>query len=118
MQKFYSIDPEMSGDWGGKTRFVNYDEIQARRAYRRKLENVEILFDWLPEDDLIYCGDCYLVTDRLEQALQEGQISGVRFEHVKLSKSDIFRSYYPRKRVPQNFKLMIPTGEIQFSNEH
>ncbi|MCW3099906.1 MAG: hypothetical protein JWL77_5524 [Chthonomonadaceae bacterium] len=118
MPIFYSVDPENSGDWGGKTRCVNYDEIQARRAYRRKLENVEIVFDWMPQDDLITCGDCYMVSDRLEQALQDAQVSGVRFEPVKISKSDIFRSYYPRQRLPHNFKWMISTGEMQFSNQH
>jgi hypothetical protein len=118
MPKFYSIEPENSGDWGGKTRVVNYEEIKAGRAYQRKLENVEIIFDWMPEDDLITCGDCYLVSDRLEQALQDADISGVRFESVKISKSDIFRGYYPRRRLPHSFKLMVPTGEMRFSNVH
>lgn len=38
MTSFYSIEAEHPGEWGGETRFVNYDEIRAGLTYRRKLK--------------------------------------------------------------------------------
>lgn len=45
-------------------------------------------------------------------------VSGVRIETIKLSISETFEDYYPGEGIPRNYKLLIPTGEMRFSNEH
>lgn len=117
-QNFFSLEPESPGDWAGHTRFVNYDEILAGKAYRRKLEDIEVVFDFMPNDDLIICGECYLASDRLKDGIQSAKLTGAHFEKIDLSISEIFEGYYPEIETPKNYSLLVPQGEMRFANVH
>lgn len=115
---FYSVTPEWPCELGGKTRYVNSEELRNGQAYFRKVDNIEIFFNSIPEDDFVQCESCYMVTERLAHAIKDAHLTGVRFEAANVFKSDMFKAYYPGKRVPRNYELMIPTGDMKFSNYH
>ena len=117
MSLFYSIDPTAYGEWGKGTVFVNYNEIKEGKEYLRKLTKLEYSFEHLPVDDIMSSNDCYLVTEELAIALEEANITGIRFERVKISRSLNFKAKYRYMRLPV-YRWIQPTGELLIANDH
>lgn len=100
---FYILDPEVAGGWGPNTEFTR---IPGRRLVVNKLH---YQFDGWLGDELLESSPCYIVTERLANAIQHHKLSGCELKAVEVSTSDQFRELYPLRRLPR-FAWLDITG--------
>lgn len=96
---FYSLYPEVSGGFGDN---VVYDPAT------RHVSHLHYEFDgWLGDDILQTSPCCYIVTERLKDAISKIAGSGYFFAHVEISTSDQFRELYPNRDLPPFWWLQV-----------
>jgi hypothetical protein len=65
-----------------------------------------VMEGWLG-DDLLETFPCYIVTERLGNALRSQSLSGIAFGSVQVSKSQQFEDLYPNRQLPKFFWLKV-----------
>lgn len=102
--KYYTLDPEVAGELGKHTvmDFSVHPPLVSKLHYE--------LDTWLG-DDLIQSFPCYLVTERLQNQIQNATLAGASFAPVKLDLSSNFKELHPSKAVPCFIWLKI-SGEV------
>ncbi len=99
---FYALHPEVAGGLGPNT-------VMDRTTHPPKVENLHYEFDdWLG-DDLIATFPCFVVTNRLREAIQRASATGCTFADLEISKSELFSEINPLRKLPQ-FHWLIVTG--------
>lgn len=89
---FFFLYPEVAGGFGEN---VVYDPAT------RHVEHLHYEFDgWLGDDILQTSPCCYIITDRIKQAISKVANSGYAFAEVEISKSEQFRDIYPDRELP------------------
>lgn len=97
----YVIDPEVAGQLGPET-------ILIRGAGKRpQVEFLEYTFDGWLGDDLLQSHPCFIVTQRLADAIFASELTGYRFDRVKVSRSGEFMDMHPNKQLPDFVWLQI-----------
>ncbi|GAB4018836.1 hypothetical protein GCM10028773_19810 [Spirosoma koreense] len=56
-------------------------------------------------DDILATVACYIVTERLKQAIEKQALTGVVFDDVIISKSKTFNKRYPEPQLPTFYWL-------------
>lgn len=112
MEQLFQLEPEVAGGWGPGTHYANLDEIRAGRATVPELRNFEYLFDGWLGDELLTTHPCFIITEGLAASLQRADVSGVRLEPVKVSKSDDFFQLHPDDLALPSFVRLVPEGKV------
>jgi len=118
MRKLFLLYPEVAGSWGGNTIITERDEIDGRvcRPRTHQISHLHYIFDgWLGDEILESC-PCYIVTQSLANSIRQADFTGVRFENVEVSKSDLFLEVHPHLELPK-FYWLIPEGKVELENE-
>jgi len=85
MSTFWLIEPEVPGDWNPHHSTVD------RSVWPPHILTLQFDFDVFPRSDLITSFPCFLVTARLQQALEKEAFVGIDFDFAYLSKSYKYR---------------------------
>lgn len=93
--RFYKLDPEVAGGWGPNTEFTR---TPGQRVIVHKLH---YQFDGWLGDELLESSPCYIVTERLADAIRGQNLSGYELKPAEISASAQFRESYPDKQLPQ-----------------
>ena len=102
MSKFFVLEPEVPGELGPGTvlhRTPSGLPVATRIEYR--------FTDWLG-DDLITSHPCFVVTQRLGEALRTGGFTGIRLETLDVTLSLEFLERHPEWKLPMFAWLQVP----------
>lgn len=72
-------------------RYGSYCEVCKREA-PRVIEFLDYCFDGWEGEDIVKADECYAVTTRLRDALEQSGLTGFSFRDMKTSKSELFSS--------------------------
>ncbi len=92
--------PEVAGGLGTKTRMAGgvHPPIVSRLHYE---------FDGWLGDVLLETFPCFIVTKDAKRKLQSIGATGIRFDEVEVTTSEMFRGLYPNRQLPEFFWLQI-----------
>ena len=115
MPGFSLLEPEVAGELGD-------DTVIDRSAHPPRVSELHyVLTGWLG-DELLESFPCYIVTERVADALQRAGLTGCTFDAVKLEVSNQFRELYLDRHVPM-FRWLRITGrafvdDFAMSDDH
>ena len=113
--KLYMIEPEVAGEIGEKTVYENYDAI-VNDGEIAVITHLHFVFmGWLG-DDVLEVTPCFLISDRLKNAIEKSDLKGYEFEDIEISLSDDYLEMYPNRETP-SFYRVIPKGTIKIQDE-
>ena len=115
MTGFSSLEPEVAGELGD-------DTVIDRSVHPPRVSKLHYVFTGWLGDELLESFSCYIVTERVADALQSAGHAGYTFDAVELEVSDHFRELYPNRHVPP-FRWLRITGrafvdDFGMSDEH
>lgn len=109
MTAYYQIEPEVAGGWGESTEADTSTHPPTVYFLHYEFQG------WLG-DELLESFPCFLVTQRVGQALQEAGLVGYRLEEVKVSVSSEFLEAQGDLMLPEFHRLKITgrAGQADF----
>lgn len=90
---FRSIEPEVAGRIGKDSKL----DVSVHPPIVHQLHYE--FQGWL-HNDILESFPCFIVTDSLKEAIVNAQLSGVVFDYVKVTTSDLFDELYPTVSLP------------------
>ncbi len=101
MTCYHILEPEVAGGWGKDTDFTR---TPGQPVVVRKLH---YQFDGWLGDELLESTPCYIVTERLAAEIKRSKLTGVSFDEVLTSKSEMFDELYPDRVLPKFIWLKV-----------
>ena len=98
--KYYVVEPEVAGGLGERTRID-------RSTGKMVVTTLHYQFDGWLGDELLESTPCYIVSERMAHAIEQAQLTGVRFDEVEVTTSDQFREFYPNRQLPKFVWLKV-----------
>jgi hypothetical protein len=94
------IEPEIAGELGSKT-IIN-------RIYDPPIvEKLHYEFNGWLGDDILESFPCYIMTKRLKNKIENRHLSGIKFDDVYVTTSQLFNDLYPEKIIPKFYWARI-----------
>ncbi|MFB6587896.1 hypothetical protein ACFCVQ_19990 [Bacillus thuringiensis] len=110
----YLLSPEVAGGHGEKTIYSNEKNI-GTEGISGKVQFLHYEFyGWLG-DDLLESTPCFIVSEKLKNALLSSELKDFKLEECLISLSEEFQELYPGKELP-NFWRLIPLGTVNHEN--
>lgn len=110
----YLLSPEVAGGHGEHTVYGTEKNI-GTEGISRKVQFLHYEFyGWLG-DDLLESTPCFIVSEKLKNALLSSELKDFRLEECLISLSEEFQELYPDKELP-NFWRLIPLGTVNHEN--
>lgn len=104
-KNYILIQPEVVSGLGEKTEFNTEEPVEGQKRFVTKLHIH--LEDWLG-DDLVETYPCYMVTEKLKNALEKSKFLGFMFHEIELTLDEYFDDNYQlSKDLPEFFWLKI-----------
>jgi hypothetical protein len=100
MSIYYIIEPEVPGGLGDNT-------IIDTSVHPPVISVLHFEFDGWMGDDIAESFPCYIVTERLMNAIKEHNFSGVAFDTLIMSKSGEFMNMHPLRELPVFYWMKI-----------
>jgi hypothetical protein len=94
MTAFYAVEPEVAGGWGEHTIFARMPR-EPMVIHRLHYE-----FEGWDGDELLEGTPCFIVSERLAREIEGARLTGVKFDAVEVTTSNVFRELYPNRQVP------------------
>ncbi|AZA77809.1 hypothetical protein EG359_10375 [Chryseobacterium joostei] len=94
------IEPEVAGGLGKHTQIDN-------SFFPPIIKKLHYEFDGWLGDDILESFPCYIMTEFLKKAIESEHLTGIIFDEVIISKSEIFLELYPDKELPFFFWAKI-----------
>jgi hypothetical protein len=99
--RYWKLYPEVAGGFGANTVFTR---VPGKPLIVHKLHYE---FSGWSGDDLLTSTPCYIVTDRLARAIKDASLTGVEFDNVEITTSDLFEELYPGRKLPPFIWLKV-----------
>lgn len=116
MEKFYLLEPEVSGGLGQQTVIINYDDLKKGLAKIPNVIQLEYVFDdWLG-DDLIETTPCFIITEELSTKIKSTNLTGYSFDKVLISKSDLFKQIHQEDFRLPDFLWLKVLGSVKLND--
>ncbi|WP_416808984.1 hypothetical protein [Bacillus thuringiensis] len=110
----YLLSPEVAGGHGEKTIYSNEKNI-GTEGVSGKVQFLHYEFyGWLG-DDLLESTPCFIVSEKLKNALLSSELKDFKLEECLISLSEEFLELYPDKEL-SNFWRLIPLGTVNCEN--
>jgi hypothetical protein len=90
---FFRLEPEVAGGAGAAT-------VLDSSTHPPRVARLEYHFDGWLGDDLRESSPCYIVTERLKQAIEQADLTGYSFDEVLVTTSATFRELYSNRTLP------------------
>jgi len=97
------VEPEIAGQLGANTVMDTTKHPPVVMQLHHEFEG------WLG-DDLLECFPCFLVTERLAEALSRSGTTGYELREVEITRSQTFDDLYPMRVLPRFWWLNIVAG--------
>jgi hypothetical protein len=97
---YFIIEPEVAGGFGENSTLD--PTYRPPRVIRFHYE-----FDGWLGDELLETVACFIATRSVADALQSLEMTGVEFDQVETSKSQMFEELHPRRRLPEFVWLKV-----------
>jgi hypothetical protein len=107
----HMLHPEVAGGVGAATVIDNHAALRAGRARVPKVSRLEYTFEGWLGDELLEAFPCFIITEKLGTSLMNSGLTGITLEDTWVSRSELFRELYPRRRLPP-FKWLVPQGRV------
>ncbi|WP_152559263.1 hypothetical protein [Tumebacillus flagellatus] len=104
----FLLKPEVAGGFGENTQIRKPDD---EPLVSKHVVHLHYEFEGWLGDELLTSHPCYIVTDRVSELLKRSGCTGLHFETVEVSTSEMFLELEPNVTLP-SFKRMIPLGSI------
>ena len=106
---FYSLEPEVAGELGA-------DTIMDTQQHPPRVRRLHYSFTGWLGDDILESFPCYIVTERLANAIRQAELTGLALAGAKFTQSLQFDELYPRKKLPHFLWLQVVgvSGEDDF----
>jgi hypothetical protein len=98
------VEPEVAGQLGSNT-------IMDTTKHPPVVVHLHHEFEGWLGDDLIECFPCFLVTERLAEALSKFQATGFELRKVEISRSETFTDLYPNRALPRFWWLSVACND-------
>lgn len=98
--QFYTICPEVAGGFGENT-------ILERSSGRTQVHRLHYVFDGWLGDELLERTPCFIVTARLRREIDQAGMTGVKYDDVEVSTSDVFEEMHPGRQLPKFLWLKV-----------
>jgi hypothetical protein len=97
---FYVLEPEVAGGLGESSQIDT-------TTHPPTVTQLEYEFEGWLGDDLLETFPCFIVTERLRDALQQAHVTGASFDDVTVTTSETFRELYPNRVLPRFFWMKV-----------
>ena len=91
--KYYHIHPEVAGYFGEHA-------VIDRSSGRMVVQRLHYEFETWPRDGLLTSCPSFIASERLAHEIERARLTGVTFDEVEITVSDIFRELHPEPRPP------------------
>lgn len=91
--KYYYLEPEVSGGPGENT-------IMNSSVHPPFVTRLHYEFDGWLGDSIVTSFPCYIVTEDVREKILESEFSGVTFDDVEVTTSELFEEMQPDQRLP------------------
>lgn len=98
--KYFYIEPEVAGGLGENT-------VIDPSVHPPIISKLHYEFDGWLGDLLLETFPCFIVTKDAKRKLQSIGATGIRFDEVEITTSEMFRGLYPNRQLPEFFWLQI-----------
>ncbi|MDF9451472.1 hypothetical protein [Bacillus toyonensis] len=112
----YLLSPEVAGGHGEQT-IYSVEKNIGTEGISGKVQFLHYEFyGWLG-DDLLESTPCFIVSEKLKNALLSSELKDFKLEECLISLSEEFQELYPDKELP-NFWRLIPLGTVNHGNRN
>lgn len=107
---FKTIEPEVAGGLGSETQLDN-------TVHPPLVRKLHFMFEGWLGDDILETYPCFLVTQALKSKIENELLTGITFDDVLVTKSQLFIEMYPDKILPKFYwaKISGTFGKSDFS---
>ncbi|MFN8816645.1 MAG: hypothetical protein ACK5ZV_07910 [bacterium] len=107
--RFFTICPEVAGGFGENT-------ILDRLSGRTRVHHLHYVFDGWMGDELLERTPCFIVTERLGREIEQAGLSGMKYDKVEVSTSEVCEELHPGLQLPSFLWLKVEgrPGEDDF----
>ncbi len=98
--KYYQIEPEVAGGIGEHS-------VIDRSTGKMIVHKLHYVFDDWGGDVLLESCPCFIVTESAKKKLQSIYATGIRFDKVEVTTSELFQQLVPDLELPKFFWLQI-----------
>jgi hypothetical protein len=98
--RYFLLSPEVAGGLGPNT-------VMNRVVHPPEVSRLHYEMDGWLGDELLESFPCFVVTQRLGDAIQNAHLTGVGFGDVEVTTSEQFRELYPERELPQFVWLKV-----------
>lgn len=98
--KYYQVEPEVAGGLGERS-------LVDRSAGKMVVRRLHYVLDGWDGDVLLTSSPCFIVTENAKRKLKSIGATGIRFDKVEVTTSDLFQELYPDRRLPKFVWLQI-----------
>jgi hypothetical protein len=107
--KYFLIEPEVAGGFGGHT-------VIDRSSGKMVVRKLHYEFDGWDGDVLLTSTPCFIVTEGAKKKLQSIGATGIRFDEVEVTSSELYKELFPNQQLPKFVWLKIQgePGEDDF----
>lgn len=102
MARWY-VSPEVAGQLGEST-------VMETSSHPPIVTHLHYHFDGWLGDDLLEAFPCFIITERLAEALTKSELTGWQLKDVVVSKSETFEDLYPGRELPK-FRWLVVHGQ-------
>ena len=113
--KLFVIEPEVAGEIGESTIYENYDAITTK-GERPIISHLHFVFMGRLGDDILEVTPCFLISEKLKQAIEKSELKGYKFQNIEISLSEEYEEMYPDREKPCFYRL-LPQGTISVQDE-
>lgn len=101
--KYYYLEPEVSGGPGDNT-------IMDTTVHPPAVTRLHYEFDGWLGDSMVTSFPCYLVTEEVREKILKSGFSGITFDQVEVTTSELFEEMQPDQKLPA-FAWLKVNGE-------
>lgn len=98
--KYFYIQPEVAGGLGENT-------IMDRSEHPPVVSRLHYEFDGWGGDVLLRSFPCYIITEGAKRKLQSLDSTGIKFDKVEVTTSELFHELFPDRQLPKFVWLQI-----------
>lgn len=100
MKRYRSLKPEIHGGYGKKA-------VIARETFPPTVHKLHYVFDGWLGDDLVTSFPIFMVTERLKDSIVSHKLTGVEFDFVLVTKSELFFDVHGDLELPKFWWMKV-----------
>jgi len=111
MSKYYVVEPEVAGGWAENS------VIDRTAGEPIVVQKLHYKFDGWLGDEILQSTPFFIVSERLAREIERARLTGVGFDEVEVTTSELFRELQPDVKLPKFVWLKVngKRGEDDFA---